>query len=44
MAPYLGLLRKATFTDPTAPPEAPPRKSIDLSAFLIFGDDAKVRH
>ena len=32
------------FTDPTAPAEAPPRESIELRTFLIFGEDAKVRH
>jgi hypothetical protein len=32
------------FTDPTAPPDAPPRESIELRTFLIFGEDAKVRH
>jgi hypothetical protein len=32
------------FTDPTAPPDAPPRESIELRTFLIFGEDAKARH
>jgi hypothetical protein len=32
------------FTDPTAPPDAPPRESIELRTFLIFGEDAKVTH
>jgi hypothetical protein len=32
------------FTDPTAPPDAPPRESIELRTFLIFGEDAKVGH
>jgi hypothetical protein len=31
------------FVDPTAPADAPPRESIELRAFLIFGDD-KARH
>jgi hypothetical protein len=32
------------FTDPTAPQGAPPRESIELRTFLIFGEDAKVKH
>jgi hypothetical protein len=32
------------FTDPTAPPDAPPRESIELRTFLIFGEDDKVTH
>jgi len=32
------------FTDPTAPPDTPPRESIELRTFPIFGEDAKVRH
>ena len=32
------------FTDPTAPADAPPRESIELRSFLIFGEDDKVRH
>jgi hypothetical protein len=32
------------FTDPTAPPDAPPRESIELRTFLIFGEDDKVAH
>jgi hypothetical protein len=32
------------FTDPTAPANAPPRESIELRAFLIFGEDDRARH
>jgi hypothetical protein len=32
------------FTDPTAPQDAPPRESIELRTFLIFGEDDKTRH
>jgi hypothetical protein len=32
------------FTDPTAPQDAPPRESIELRTFLIFGEDDKARH
>jgi len=32
------------FTDPTAPLDAPPRESIELRTFLIFGEDDRVRH
>jgi hypothetical protein len=32
------------FTDPTAAPDAPPRESIELRTFLIFGEDDKARH
>jgi hypothetical protein len=32
------------FTDPTAPLDAPPRESIELRTFLIFGEDDKARH
>jgi len=32
------------FTDPTAPQNAPPRESIELRTFLIFGEDDKARH
>jgi hypothetical protein len=32
------------FTDPTAPPDAPPRESIELRTFLIFGEDDRVTH
>jgi hypothetical protein len=32
------------FADPTAPQNAPPRESIELRTFLIFGEDDKARH
>jgi hypothetical protein len=32
------------FTDPTAPQDVPPRESIELRTFLIFGEDDKARH
>jgi hypothetical protein len=32
------------FTDPTAPQDAPPRESIELRTFLIFGEDDRARH
>ena len=32
------------FIDPTAPQDAPPRESIELRTFLIFGEDDKARH
>src|SRR5580692_6323023 len=32
------------FTDPTAPQDAPPRESIELRTFFIFGEDDKARH
>jgi hypothetical protein len=32
------------FIDPTAPQDAPPRESIELRTFLIFGEDEKTRH
>jgi hypothetical protein len=32
------------FADPTAPQDAPPRESIELRTFLIFGEDDKARH
>jgi hypothetical protein len=32
------------FIDPTAPPDAPPRESIELRTFVIFGEDEKARH
>ena len=31
------------FADPTAPQDAPPRESIELRTFVIFGED-KARH
>ena len=31
------------FVDPTAPADAPPRESIELRTFVIFGED-KARH
>jgi hypothetical protein len=32
------------FIDPTAPADAPPRESIELRTFVIFGEDEKARH
>ena len=32
------------FIDPTAPEDAPPRESIELRTFVIFGEDEKARH
>jgi hypothetical protein len=32
------------FADPTAPQDAPPRESIELRTFLIFGEGDKLRH
>jgi hypothetical protein len=32
------------FIDPTAPLNAPPRESIELRAYVIFGEDEKARH
>jgi hypothetical protein len=32
------------FVDPTAPADAPPRESIELRTFVIFGEDNKARH
>jgi hypothetical protein len=32
------------FIDPTAPHDAPPRESIELRTFVIFGEDDKSRH
>ena len=32
------------FSDPTAPADAPPRESIELRTFLIFGEDDKAKH
>ncbi len=32
------------FIDPTAPQDAPPRESIELRTFVIFGEDEKSRH
>jgi len=32
------------FHDPTAPHDAPPRESIELRTFLIFGEDDRFRH
>jgi len=32
------------FIDPTAPADAPPRESIELRTFLIFGEDEKARY
>ncbi len=32
------------FIDPTAPHDAPPRESIELRTFVIFGEDEKARH
>jgi hypothetical protein len=32
------------FIDPTAPSDAPPRESIELRAYVIFGEDEKARH
>ena len=32
------------FADPTAPQDAPPRESIELRTFVIFGEDDKARH
>jgi hypothetical protein len=32
------------FIDPTAPQNAPPRESIELRTFVIFGEDEKARH
>jgi hypothetical protein len=32
------------FADPTTPQDAPPRESIELRTFLIFGEDDKARH
>ena len=32
------------FIDPTAPQDAPPRESIELRSYLIFGEDEKTRH
>ena len=32
------------FIDPTAPRDAPPRESIELRTFVIFGEDEKARH
>jgi hypothetical protein len=32
------------FIDPTAPQDAPPRESIELRTFIIFGEDEKARH
>jgi len=32
------------FIDPSAPPDAPPRESIELRTFVIFDEDAKIRH
>ena len=32
------------FIDPTAPRDAPPRESIELRAYVIFGEDEKARH
>jgi len=32
------------FTNPTAPADAPPRESIELRTFLIFGEDDKAKH
>lgn len=34
----------AAFIDPTAPRDAPPRESIELRAFVIFGEEEKARH
>jgi hypothetical protein len=32
------------FVDPTTPQDAPPRESIELRTFVIFGEDEKARH
>ena len=32
------------FIDPTAPQDAPPRESIELRTFVIFGEDENARH
>jgi hypothetical protein len=32
------------FIDPTAPPDAPPRESIELRTFVIFDESDKTRH
>jgi hypothetical protein len=32
------------FIDPTAPTDAPPRESIELRTYVIFGEDEKARH
>jgi hypothetical protein len=32
------------FIDPTAPVDAPPRESIELRTYVIFGEDEKARH
>ena len=32
------------FIDPTAPEDAPPRESIELRTFVIFGEDGKAGH
>jgi hypothetical protein len=32
------------FIDPAAPVDAPPRESIELRTFVIFGEDEKARH
>jgi hypothetical protein len=37
-APHTALI------DPTAPQDAPPRESIELRTFVIFGEDEKTRH
>ena len=35
--------RHTAFADPTTPQDAPPRESIELRTFVIFGED-KARH